>query len=163
MEGWMGGAMSIGGRVTKIEACLSNSAVYQKSMRLLHKSNIEGMKQPIRAFLWASSRGKKRYHLVKWKLICTPRRKGGLGIKNLYRFNISLMCKWWWKPEHDKGPWQDFMWNKYLSNSCVYSVKHKPYDSALWSDMLQVRDIYLSGRSMEVNNGEITHFWGDAW
>jgi hypothetical protein len=55
------------------------------------------------------------------------------------------------------------MWNKYLSNSCVYLVKHKPYDSALWSDMLQVRDIYLSGRSMEVNNGEITHFWGDAW
>jgi hypothetical protein len=29
--------------------------------------------------------------------------------------------------------------------------------------MLKVRDIYLSGRSMKVNNGERTHFWGDAW
>jgi hypothetical protein len=45
MEGWMGGAMSIGGRVTKIEACLSTSAVYQMSMHLLHKSNIEGMEK----------------------------------------------------------------------------------------------------------------------
>jgi hypothetical protein len=35
MEGSMGGAMSIGGRVTKIDACLSNSAVYQMSMRML--------------------------------------------------------------------------------------------------------------------------------
>jgi hypothetical protein len=32
-KGWMGGAMSIGGRVTKIDACLSKSVVYQISMR----------------------------------------------------------------------------------------------------------------------------------
>jgi hypothetical protein len=73
------------------------------------------------------------------------------------------MCKWWWKLEHDKGPWQDFMWKKYLSNSCVYLAKHKQHDSPLCCDMLKVRDIYLSGRSMKVNNGERTHFWGDTW
>jgi hypothetical protein len=132
-------------------------------MRLLQKSNIEGMEKPIRSFLWASYRGRRRYHLVKWKLICTPKSKGGLGVKNLSRFNISLMCKWWWKLEHDKGPWQDFMWKKYLSNSCVYLAKHKQHDSPLCCDMLKVRDIYLSGRSMKVNNGERTHFWGDTW
>jgi hypothetical protein len=81
MEGWMGGSMSIGGRVTKIDAFLSNSAVYQMSLRLLHKTNIEGMEKPIRSFLWASTRGKRRYHLVSWKLTGTPKSKGGLGIK----------------------------------------------------------------------------------
>jgi hypothetical protein len=59
MEGWMSGSMSIGGRVTKIDACLSNSAVNQMSLRLLYKTNIESMEKPIRAFLWASTRGKK--------------------------------------------------------------------------------------------------------
>jgi hypothetical protein len=73
------------------------------------------------------------------------------------------MCKWWWKLEHDTDPSQDFMWKKYMPNSCVYSVKHKIHDSALWIDMLKVRDIYLSGRCMKVNNGERTHFLGDAW
>jgi hypothetical protein len=73
------------------------------------------------------------------------------------------MCKWWWKLEHDTGPWQDFMWKKYLPNSCVFSDKHKAHDSALWTNMLKVRDIYLSGRSMKANNGERTHFWGHAW
>jgi hypothetical protein len=29
--------------------------------------------------------------------------------------------------------------------------------------MLYVKDIYLSGRSMKVKNGERTHFWGDTW
>jgi hypothetical protein len=104
MEGWMSGSMSIGGRVTKIDACLSNSAVYQMSLRLLHKTNIEGMEKPIRSFLWASTQRKRRYHLVKWKVICSPGSKGGLGIKNLHKFNVSLMCEWWWRLEHGKGP-----------------------------------------------------------
>jgi hypothetical protein len=120
MEGWMSGSISLRGRVTKIDACLSNSDVYQMSLRLLHKSNIEGMEKPIRAFLWASTRGKRRYHLVSWKLVCIPKIKGGLGIKNLCRFNISLMCKWWWKLEHDSGPWQDFMWKKYLPDHVFF-------------------------------------------
>jgi hypothetical protein len=128
MEGRMSGSMSLGGRVTKIDACLSNSAVYQMSLRLLHKTNIEGMEKPIRAFLWASTRGKRRYHLVSWKLVCTPKSKDGLGIKNLCRFNISLMCKWWWKLEHDSGPWQDFMWKKYLTRSCVFLPNTSPLD-----------------------------------
>jgi hypothetical protein len=59
MEGWMSGSMSIGGRVTKIDACLSNSAIYQMFLRLLHKTNIDGMEKPIRAFLWASTQRKK--------------------------------------------------------------------------------------------------------
>jgi hypothetical protein len=29
--------------------------------------------------------------------------------------------------------------------------------------MLHIKDIYLSGRSMKVRNGERTHFWGDTW
>jgi hypothetical protein len=114
------------------------------------------MEKPIRSFLWASTHGKIRYHMVSWKLICTPNIKGGLGIKKIHRFNVSLMCKWWWKLEHDSGPWQDFMWWKFLVSSCIYSVKRKPHNSALWSDMLKVRDIYLTGRSMMVINGKDT-------
>jgi hypothetical protein len=86
-----------------------------------------------------------------------------LGIKNLTKFNISLMCKWWWKLEDGVGPWQDFMWKKYLRNSGIYTAAHKQKDSALWSDMLHVKDLYLCGRKMQVGDGARTHFWGDSW
>jgi hypothetical protein len=76
MEGWMSGSMSIGGRVTKMDAYLSNSVVYQMSLRLLHKTNIENMEKPIGAFLWASTRGKKKYHLVPWRIVYIPKTKG---------------------------------------------------------------------------------------
>jgi hypothetical protein len=55
------------------------------------------------------------------------------------------------------------MWRKYLENSTIFSVSHKQKDSALWSDMLHVKEIYLCGRKMQVGNGARTHFWGDSW
>jgi hypothetical protein len=39
----MGSTLSIGGRLIKIHACLSNIDVYQMSMRLPHKTNIESL------------------------------------------------------------------------------------------------------------------------
>jgi hypothetical protein len=67
MSGWIGNSMSIGGRLVKIDACLSSTAVYQMSLRLLHKTNIEQMDKPIRSFFWAGSADKRKYHFVKWR------------------------------------------------------------------------------------------------
>jgi hypothetical protein len=114
------------------------------------------MDKPIRYFFWAGSADRK-----KW--MCKPKQKGGLRVKDLLKFNISLMCKWWWKLEHDPRPWQDFMKLKYLKDTGVYYTKHRPGDSPLWADMLQVRDNYLCGRRMQVGSGTLTSFWGDSW
>jgi hypothetical protein len=163
MGGWMGGAMSIGGRLIKIDSCLSKSVVYQMSMRLLHKTTIEEITKPIRAFFWAGDANKRKYHFVKWRWICKPKSKGGLGVKDLHKFNISLMCKWWWKLENEEGPWQQFMRRNYLGDAGIQWARHRSNDSPLWSDMLHVRDIYLCGRRMAVGNGCRTSFWKDVW
>jgi hypothetical protein len=63
MGGWMGSSMLIGGRVTKISACLSSVAIYQMSMRLLHKINIENLEKLTRSFFWAGCANKRKYSL----------------------------------------------------------------------------------------------------
>jgi hypothetical protein len=87
----MGGPLSISGRFIKINACLANVVVYQMSLRIFHKTNIEKLKKPIRTFPWAGYSRKGKYHLVKWKLICKPRSKDGLRIKYLVKL-ISALC-----------------------------------------------------------------------
>jgi hypothetical protein len=81
-----------------------------------------------------------------------------MGLRDLYKFNISPMCKWWWKLENENGPWQDFMRNKYLRGCGVFFAKHKPGDPPLWTDMLQIKKLYLCGRRMQVGNGSLTSF-----
>lgn len=34
---------------------------------------------------------------VRWDIVCLPKDKGGLDVKNLEAFNISLLSKWRWK------------------------------------------------------------------
>ena len=43
-----------------------------------------------------------------------PRIRGGLGIKDLRKLNISLLAKWWWKLENGEGLWQDIVMAKYV-------------------------------------------------
>jgi hypothetical protein len=64
-------------------------------------------------FFWQGGGVKKKYHLVKWDVITKPKKKGGLGIKDLRRMNLSLFCKWWWKIETGEGLWQEIVRKKY--------------------------------------------------
>jgi hypothetical protein len=47
-----------------------------------------------RDFLWGGMNDDFKYHLVKWDKVCTPIDKGGLGIRNIRRFNQALLGKW---------------------------------------------------------------------
>jgi hypothetical protein len=42
-------------------------------------------------------------------------------------------------------------------------VKHIIDDSPVWTDLLKIRHIYLSGRKIDTKNGENTLLWQDAW
>jgi hypothetical protein len=90
-------------------------------------------------------------------------KKRGLGIKDLRKLNISLMCKWWWRLETEEGLWQDIVKYKYLNNKSIHEVGHRINDSPMWSDLLKVKGIYLQGRGVTFRRGNLTRFWFDPW
>ena len=77
--------------------------------------------------------------------------------------NISLLCKWWWKLDTEKGLWQDIVQYKYLRKKNICTVKHRQNDSAIWADLLKIRHIYLQGRKVKIKNGDKALFWKDSW
>lgn len=101
--------------------------------------------------------------MVKWSRITKPKNKGGLGIKDLRRMNISLLCKWWWKAENGNDIWQEIIAKKYLKKGIIFQLKKSNKNSPVWNDLLKVRHIYLKDRSMMVGNGKMTSFWHDKW
>jgi hypothetical protein len=72
--------------------------------------------------------------------------------------NISLLCKWWWRLDIEDGLWQKIVRFKYLRNDSICTVKHRQTDSAIWADLLKIKDIYLLGRVMKIRNGQNTLF-----
>lgn len=68
-------------------------------------------------FFWQGNSKKRKYYLVKWSKVCKAKKKGGLGIKNLRKMNVSLLVKWWWRSENENGLWQDIVKAKYIKNN----------------------------------------------
>jgi hypothetical protein len=84
------------------------------SIYLLPKTTVAKLDKQRRTFFWQGGGVKRKYHLVKWETICKNKENGGLGVKDIHKMNISLLCKWWWRLESENGLWQDIIEAKYL-------------------------------------------------
>lgn len=104
-DAWIGNAASMGGRHTLLDSVVTQLSLYHMSMWLMNKTFIEKLDKHRRRFFWQGCNKKRRYYLVKWSKICRSKNKGGLGIIDLRKQNISLMVKWWWKLERQNGLW----------------------------------------------------------
>jgi hypothetical protein len=100
---------------------------------------------------------------VRWDKTCRSKKRGGLGIKDLRKFNISLLVKWWWLLESEEGLWQDIVRLKYVKQSPICMIPHRIDDSPLWKDLMKIRHLYLKGRTFKLNNGRGVSFWLDCW
>lgn len=58
---------------------------------------------------------------------------------------------------------EDIIKFKYLKKDSIRTVKHRRNDSAIWSDLLKIKAIYLQGRKLIVGDGKHTLFWKDTW
>ena len=99
--------------------------------------------------------------MVKWDRVCRSKKKGGLGVKDLRKQNISLLVKWWWKLDKNKGLWQDIVKAKYLKKTSVAMVAAKNNDSPCWKSLLRVKNLYMNGRGVKLNKGNVARLWLD--
>lgn len=130
-------------------------------MYLLPLTTIDKLDKTRKKFFWQGDGMRRKYHLVKWEIITKPKDKGGLGIKDSRKMNISLLCICWWKLENEDGLWQEIARKKYLKHKCLQQVAYKANNSPMWNDMIEVKHIYLMGRSMKVGNDHMIDFWRD--
>jgi len=87
-----------------------------------------------------------------------------MGIKNIRKMNISLLCKWWWKHENEGGIGQTIIRAKYMKGGRVIgAIKHRLDDFPVWPDLLKIRHIYVANRMVKVKNGLSTLLWEDPW
>jgi hypothetical protein len=79
--------LSKGGRVTLIKSTLANLHTYFLSLFPLSASVGACIEKLQRDFLWGGIGDEFKYHLVSWSKVCNPISEGGLGIRNLVKFN----------------------------------------------------------------------------
>jgi len=76
---------------------------------------------------------------VNWKIVCLPRDKGGLGIKDLRAFNTALLAKWKWELFQKHGDlWSRILISKYGGWRALDDTRRSSHLSSWWKGLLQL-------------------------
>ena len=118
----------------------------------------------IRKFYWGQCGDARKIHWVKWQELCKPKSQGGLGFKDLSRFDDALLAKHTWRLLHDHHSL--FYWvfkARFFSDCSIMEAKESSNASFLWRSILRGRDVIKRGAVWRIGDGTSVHIWNDRW
>jgi hypothetical protein len=114
-------------------------------------------------FFWQGDSEKKKYQLVKWSMVCTPKDQGGLGIQDLQVKNTALLGKWLFNLLKENGMWQTLVNQKYVGSKALSQVSWKPGDSHFWAGLMATKSKFFRFGHFFIKDGSQIRFWEDSW
>ncbi|GKD52859.1 metallophosphoesterase 1-like protein isoform X1, partial [Tanacetum coccineum] len=117
---WKNKSLSYAGRLQLIAYVLASMHIYWASVFLIPKTTVKDIEKVLKGFLWSQGELKKGAAKIAWKIVCTPKNKGGLGIKSLGPWNEALLCKHLWNVSSNK----DSLWVKWVNMVKLKGKKH---------------------------------------
>ncbi|KAL5545374.1 hypothetical protein UlMin_005061, partial [Ulmus minor] len=166
LDGWKKSVLSKGGRLTMIQSVLSSIPIYFMSLFKLPNGVAALLEKMMRQFLWDKEVGGKGKNLVDWKLVCSPKESGGLGIGNLLIRNKALLGKWLWRfPLEQHTLWAAVIRSKYGLNREGWDTNLVTVGSfrSPWKFIAQGTSNFLLNTKWVVGRGDRILFWHHAW
>jgi hypothetical protein len=97
LPGWQGRLLNRVGWLTLSNSVLTSIPVYHMTSFPLSKWAIKRIDRIWRNFLWKGCDDPRKGNCpVSWARACRAKHLGGLGIKDLARFNRALRLRWPW-------------------------------------------------------------------
>ena len=107
------------------------------------------IEQLICKFWWGNRGNQRKIHWTKWSTLCLPKDLGGMGFKELQKFNDAMLAKQVWRLLEDKTSlFHKFFKAKFFPNGSVFDAKEDK-GSFAWRIILKVRMSYQRGLNGE--------------
>jgi len=136
---WKQKHVSYGGRVTLINSVLTALPIYFLSFFRIPDKVVDKLINIQRRFLWGGGLEQQKIAWVNWKIVCLPKDKGGLGIKDLQVLNTALLGKWSWELFQNHGDmWTRILTSKYGGWRSLADARSSSHLSPWWKDLLQI-------------------------
>ncbi|XP_050122906.1 uncharacterized mitochondrial protein AtMg00310-like [Malus sylvestris] len=118
----------------------------------------------IASFWWNDIEGEKRTHWLSWEKFCISKSDDGLGLQNLYAFNLSLLAKQGWRiPVNPNSLVSRVLKAKYFLNDTFLEVEVTTDASYFWKSICAARNILSLGSRWQVGSSTSLKFWEVPW
>lgn len=95
------------------------------------------IKQRMRKFLWNGANDQDKIPLLAWDKFCQPKVKGGAGLRDSHKRNVSLRAKLVWNLYTNLNQmWVKVLRAKYLDSlddHRIFTISNTPKGSAIWN------------------------------
>lgn len=111
--------------------------VYSMSCFKLPKGVISEIDSLLMNYWWSRDSEKRGIPWISWKRLQYSKRDGGLGFKDLEKFNDALLAKQAWRIINNPDSlFARIMKARYFKDCFVLDAKERPYQSYGWSSLL---------------------------
>jgi len=169
LSAWKERFLSMAGRICLIKSVFTSLPLYYLSFFKAPKMVCESIIRIQRRFLWGWGRENRPIPWVSWDKLCRPLEEGRLGIKDIRKFNATLLAKWKWRlMSGEKGVWKDVLLSKYgvdIAPSGSNQKKHSWWWRDLCNNCGEGDEVswFHSATGWKVGSGEKVCFWEDTW
>ena len=104
----------------------------------LTKSLCDDIGMQICRFWWAQQEKENKMHWLSWEHLCSRKKKGGMGYRDLHLFNLAMLARQGWRLIMEpKSLCAQVLRAKYYPEGDPLLVEKKPGISYLWRSILQ--------------------------
>lgn len=163
---WSSKALSFAGRLLLIKTVVAGVSTFWCSTFILPKACVNKINSLCSIFLWKGTSEGQNSARVGWDTVTLTKEEGGLGVKDLHKWNLSCILKLIWmlffRPDSVWVCWfKEVILNGELSN--YWSIRTSTTYSWMVNKLIKSRELVYPLLKRRVGNGATTNFWVDNW
>jgi hypothetical protein len=154
VKGWKEKLLSQAGREILIKAVVQAIPTYTMNCFKLPVTLCKEIEGIIRKFWWGQNGDKRKIHWLRWEKLCSLKGAGGLGFRNLQKFNLALLAKQFWRLMHSTNSLLYKVFSaKFFPNDNILEASEKTRRSFAWRSILKAKELIQSSLNWRVGDG----------
>ncbi|KAG7534112.1 Reverse transcriptase domain [Arabidopsis thaliana x Arabidopsis arenosa] len=134
---WSAKFLSPAGKEIMIKSVALAMPVYAMSCFKLPQGIISEIETLLMNFWWEKSSNKRGIPWIAWKKLQYSKKEGGLGFRDLSKFNDALLAKQAWRIiQHPQSLFARLMTTRYFKGESILKAKARRQQSYGWSSLL---------------------------